>query len=92
MQIAPNPSVRRSGRSFIPARIIVLGNEKGGSGKSTTAMHLAVALLRRGRSVGVLPLDSRHAPPAPYMAHPRAYGDRSVLFLPHPEALKVECS
>lgn len=92
MQIAPNPSVRRSGRSFIPARIIVLGNEKGGSGKSTTAMHLAVALLRRGRSVGVIDLDARQATLSRYIENRRAYGDREGLYLPHPEALKVERS
>jgi chromosome partitioning protein len=33
------------------AHIIVLGNEKGGSGKSTTAMHVAVGLLRLGYRV-----------------------------------------
>ena len=27
------------------AHVVVLGNEKGGSGKSTTALHIAVALL-----------------------------------------------
>jgi chromosome partitioning protein len=31
------------------AHVIVLGNEKGGSGKSTTAMHIAVALLQAGQ-------------------------------------------
>lgn len=44
-----------------PAHIIVLGNEKGGSGKSTTAMHLTVAMLREGRSVASFDLDSRQA-------------------------------
>ncbi|MHA1109298.1 MAG: division plane positioning ATPase MipZ, partial [Alphaproteobacteria bacterium] len=39
--------------------IIVLGNEKGGSGKSTTAMHLFVSLARLGHSVGAIDLDSR---------------------------------
>ncbi|MEO1136587.1 MAG: division plane positioning ATPase MipZ, partial [Pseudomonadota bacterium] len=39
--------------------VIVLGNEKGGSGKSTTAMHLIVALLRSGRKVGAIDLDLR---------------------------------
>ncbi|MDX1401867.1 MAG: division plane positioning ATPase MipZ [Kiloniellales bacterium] len=40
-------------------KIIVLGNEKGGSGKSTTAMHLIVALLKHGLSVGCIDLDAR---------------------------------
>ncbi len=34
-------------RTFGRPHIIVLGNEKGGSGKSTTAMHLVVALMKR---------------------------------------------
>jgi chromosome partitioning protein len=29
--------------------LIVVGNEKGGSGKTTIAMHVAVALLKEGR-------------------------------------------
>jgi len=41
------------------AHIIVVGNEKGGSGKSTTAMHVATALVRMGHSVGCLDLDLR---------------------------------
>ena len=39
--------------------IIAFGNEKGGSGKSTTAMHVFVALARRGLRVGALDLDLR---------------------------------
>ncbi len=38
---------------------IVLGNEKGGSGKSTSAMHVIVALLNDGWSVASLDLDAR---------------------------------
>ncbi len=41
------------------AHIIVFGNEKGGSGKSTTAMHIATALARMGHRVGGLDLDLR---------------------------------
>ena len=41
------------------AHVIVLGNEKGGSGKSTTAMHIAVALLQAGQRVATIDLDSR---------------------------------
>jgi chromosome partitioning protein len=42
-----------------PARVIVVGNEKGGSGKSTVAMHIAMALIKSGQSVATLDLDSR---------------------------------
>lgn len=41
------------------AHVIVLGNEKGGSGKSTIAMHLAVALLKAGWRVATIDTDSR---------------------------------
>jgi len=41
------------------AHVIVLGNEKGGSGKSTTAMHLIVALLKSGYRVASVDTDSR---------------------------------
>ncbi len=39
--------------------VIILGNEKGGSGKSTTAMHVIVALMKSGRKVGAVDLDLR---------------------------------
>ena len=39
--------------------VIVLGNEKGGSGKSTAAMHVIVGLLRQGYRVGSIDLDGR---------------------------------
>ncbi len=41
------------------AYIIIVGNEKGGSGKTTTAMHIVTALLRMGFRVGTLDLDVR---------------------------------
>ena len=48
-------SIRESPQS---AHVVVLGNEKGGSGKSTTAMHIAVALLKAGQRVATIDLDS----------------------------------
>jgi chromosome partitioning protein len=42
-----------------PAHVIVLGNEKGGSGKSTTAMHIMVALLKSGARVASIDTDGR---------------------------------
>src|ERR1700687_320856 len=41
------------------AHVIVLGSEKGGSGKSTTAMHIAVALMKAGQRVATIDLDCR---------------------------------
>ncbi|MEM7443615.1 MAG: division plane positioning ATPase MipZ [Pseudomonadota bacterium] len=41
------------------AHVIVVGNEKGGSGKSTTALHVMVGLMRDGRRVGVIDTDAR---------------------------------
>lgn len=41
------------------ARVIVVGNEKGGSGKSTVAMHIATALMKSGQRVATIDLDSR---------------------------------
>lgn len=39
--------------------VIVLGNEKGGSGKTTVCMHIIAALLEAGKSVGTIDLDVR---------------------------------
>ena len=41
------------------AHILVVGNQKGGAGKSTVAMHLIVALMRMGKRTGALDLDLR---------------------------------
>jgi len=43
----------------VSAHVIVPGNEKGGSGKSTAAMHVAVALLQAGWRVATIDLDWR---------------------------------
>jgi chromosome partitioning protein len=49
------------------AHVIVTGNEKGGSGKTTTTMHLIVALLRLGFKVGTVDIDSRQRTLSRYM-------------------------
>ncbi len=41
------------------ASVIVVGNEKGGAGKSTIAIHIATALLHGGAKVAILDLDLR---------------------------------
>jgi chromosome partitioning protein len=41
------------------AHVIVVGNEKGGAGKSTISIHLTVALLKAGYRVASIDLDTR---------------------------------
>ncbi len=41
------------------AHMIVVGNEKGGAGKSTVSIHIATALARMGHKIGCLDLDLR---------------------------------
>ncbi|MBF0391052.1 MAG: AAA family ATPase [Alphaproteobacteria bacterium] len=53
------------------ARIIVLGNEKGGTGKSTVSMHLIVHLLHQGVKVGSIDLDARQATLTRYVENRR---------------------
>lgn len=86
-QIA-NPSLAMAGTVKTP-RILVLGNEKGGSGKSTTAMHLVVALLRQGRSVGVIDLDARQGTLSRYVENRRVFSENEGLPLPLPELRQV---
>lgn len=67
------------------AHVVVLGNEKGGSGKSTTAVHIAVALLKAGQRVATIDLDCRQQSFTRYIANRRAWAKRSgvELELPH---------
>jgi chromosome partitioning protein len=67
------------------AHIIVVGNEKGGSGKSTTCMHVATALVRMGHRVGGLDLDLRQKSFGRYVENRRAYLARASLNLPSPD-------
>lgn len=67
------------------AHIIVVGNEKGGSGKSTTCMHVATALARMGHRVGALDLDLRQQSFGRYIENRLAYLSRAGLTLATPD-------
>ncbi|MBS1301131.1 division plane positioning ATPase MipZ [Loktanella sp. SALINAS62] len=66
------------------AHIIVVGNEKGGAGKSTVAMHVATALARMGHRVGTLDLDMRQKSLGRYMLNRQTYLKDEGLDLPSP--------
>src|SRR5262249_12803300 len=66
------------------AHLIVFANEKGGSGKSTTAVHVAVALAAAGRRVAAIDLDSRQRTLGRYMENRAATSRRQLIDLPSP--------
>jgi chromosome partitioning protein len=66
------------------AHVIVLGNEKGGSGKSTTAMHLVVALIKSGFRVASVDTDSRQRSLTRYIENRARWARRSGIELELP--------
>lgn len=71
------------------AHIIVFGNEKGGSGKTTAAMHVAVALARLGKSVGLIDLDSRQKSLMRYAENRLEWCGRKGIDMPQFEGYSV---
>jgi chromosome partitioning protein len=67
------------------AHVIVLGNEKGGTGKSTTGVHIAVALAHAGFRVGAVDLDARQRTFARYIENRGAFAKKRGIELPSPE-------
>jgi chromosome partitioning protein len=59
------------------AHVVVLGNEKGGSGKSTTALHIAVALMKAGQRVATIDLDCRQQSFTRYINNRSAWARRT---------------
>lgn len=66
------------------AHIIVVGNEKGGAGKSTVSMHVATALARIGHNVGTLDLDLRQKTLGRYIDNRQHFLGQKQLDLPSP--------
>jgi chromosome partitioning protein len=72
--------------------VIVLGNEKGGSGKSTAAMHIAVALLKSGYKVAALDLDMRQQSLTRYLENRKSFSESKGVGLDFPLTPSVEAS
>jgi chromosome partitioning protein len=66
------------------AHVVVLGNEKGGSGKSTAALHIAVALMKAGQRVATIDLDCRQQSFTRYINNRSAWARRTGLDLQVP--------
>jgi len=67
------------------ARVVVIGNEKGGTGKSTTAMHLIIGAMREGARAASIDLDSGQASLSRYIANRREFGEQNGVSLIMPE-------
>ena len=70
-----------------PARVILVGNEKGGAGKSTVAVHLAAALLHEGARVAIVDLDARQQSTGHFFANRAAWDAAQGAGLPQPCAV-----
>jgi chromosome partitioning protein len=66
------------------AHVIVLGNEKGGSGKTTTAMHIVVALLKMGHRVATVDTDSRQLSLTRYIENRARWAAKNGIALEMP--------
>ncbi|MEM8979986.1 MAG: division plane positioning ATPase MipZ [Pseudomonadota bacterium] len=71
------------------AHIIVVGNEKGGAGKSTVSMHIATALARLGHRTGVLDLDLRQKTLGRYVTNRMEYLGSIGKDLPSPRYIDL---
>jgi chromosome partitioning protein len=76
-------------RASRQAHVIICGNEKGGSGKTTMAMHIAVSLLISGYKVATIDLDLRQASLTSYIKNRERNIYKSGLDLPMP--LHFQC-
>lgn len=87
--VRPEPITETSALS---AHVIVIGNQKGGAGKSTVAMHLIVALLRMGRRVGALDLDVRQRTLGRYIENRARHLSSTGGALPLPQVVDISGS
>jgi chromosome partitioning protein len=74
------------------AHVIVCGNEKGGSGKSTIAMHVAVALIKSGHRVATVDLDGRQLSLTRYVENRRRWAGTAGVQLAVPQHFHVPAS
>lgn len=64
--------------------VIVLGNEKGGAGKSTLAIHIVTGLLHAGRTVAIIDLDLRQRSMQRFFTNRLSWVEANGHTLPHP--------
>jgi len=86
------PSTTNDTGAVKRGHIIVTGNEKGGSGKTTTSMHLIVGLLRLGFRVGSMDIDARQRSLSRYIENRKATMAKEQTTLPLPTHIVINKS
>lgn len=71
------------------AHVIVFGNEKGGSGKTTAALHVAVALARSGAKVAAIDLDLRQKSLSRHLENRAQWTAAAKRALPSPDLIAI---
>jgi len=66
------------------SQVIVVGNEKGGAGKSTLAIHIVVGLLHAGHKVAIIDLDLRQRSLSHFFSNRAAWTAANNQPLPMP--------
>ncbi|OYW12957.1 MAG: ATPase, partial [Rhodospirillales bacterium 12-54-5] len=73
----------------VRGHVIVIGNEKGGSGKTTTGMHMIVGLLRLGFRVGSIDIDARQRSLTRYIDNRKMTMTKESAELPMPSHIVI---
>lgn len=70
-------------------RVIAVGNQKGGVGKTTNTVHIARALVERGRKVLIIDLDMNHGATRHFGVIPEAFMGSYEMLVGDEEALHL---
>jgi chromosome partitioning protein len=70
---------------MVSGHVLIVGNEKGGAGKSTLAVHLAIACARCGLKVAALDLDRRQRTFERYFENRVRWAEQNNTELPRPD-------
>ena len=66
-------------------RLIAVSNLKGGTGKSTTALNLIVGLMRKGRGIATVDLDTDQEALSRYLENRRRFAEAAKLKIGSPQ-------
>ncbi len=77
-------------RAVRSSHVIVVANEKGGSGKTTSAMHVVVALLKAGQRVATIDIDSRQKSLSRYIANRKNWAKKTGVALEMPDPFVID--